>query len=139
MAYKTPAEKRRRIKEAVLRKIALGVTWCVSGREMYRFGAVRVHARFCAEGAGNYRFNINPNTLSADHELWICGQADHWYLIPIQVLQDMYDHPDAYPDRMHPAIRVVTVDASAHSVGYAAPGVKRSLHQYFRATLARPG
>jgi len=138
MAYKTSAEKRQQIKEAVLQGIAPGVPWRVCGREMYRVGAVDVHARFCAEGTGHYKFNINPNSLSADYELWICGGADHWYLIPTRVLQEMHDYPNAYPDNMHPEIRVVSVDAGGHSVGYAAPGVKLSLQQYFRAAVPQP-
>ena len=138
MAYTTSAEKRRQIKEAVLHEIAPGVSCHVCGRRRgatYLFGSIRVHARFCAQGIGHYKFNINPSTLNADYELWICGKTDHWYLIPVHVIQEMYDHPDAYPDRRHPEIRVVTVDATAHSVAYAAPSVKRSLHQYYQAKL----
>jgi hypothetical protein len=139
MAYKTPEGRRRQIKEAVLHEIMPSVSSHVCGREVYLLGEVRIHVRFCAKGEGNYKFNINPNTLRADYELWICGKPEHWYLIPVRVLQEMYDHPAAYPDKTHPEIRVVSLDATHHLAGYAAPSVKRDMRSYFGATLAKSG
>lgn len=57
-----------------------------------------------------YKFNINPNTLSADYELWICGSAGVWYLVPIDLIGRIYSDPAAYPDHRHPEIRVVSLN-----------------------------
>ena len=104
-------------------------------RETYAIASVQVHVRYCAEGSGNYKFNINPNTLHADYELWICGEANHWYLIPVNVMKAMYDHPEAYPDRMHPEIRVVSVNMRDHSALYGSPSIKYDIRPYYRNKL----
>ena len=136
MAYVSSASKRQMIKDEVLSAISGGASAVIYGREIYRLGSTTVHARYCSSGSGNYyKFNINPNTLRADFELWICGSRDHYYLIPMSVIEDMYKHPTAYPDNHHPEIRVVSVDSAAHRVGYAAPSVSLDLASYFCATL----
>jgi hypothetical protein len=134
MAYLTPRATREQIKEAVFRSIAPGETPCRVGREreMYRIRGRKVHARYSAR---NYKFNLNPNTLRADFELWICGSCEHWYLIPIDVIRYMYEQPAAYRDNTHTEIRFVAVDGSAHRVEYAASRLSLSLAPYFRATL----
>ena len=135
MAYLTSQTTRQRIKVAVFNRIAQGETVTRCGREIYRMGEMKVHARYCAPGSEHYKFNLNPNTLRADFELWICGSAEHWYLIPIDVIRQMYDHPAAYPDNLHADIRVVTVDAQSHRVVYAAPSILLDLVPYFQATI----
>ncbi|MBI5725334.1 MAG: hypothetical protein HZA50_15360 [Planctomycetes bacterium] len=135
MAYTTSKEQRRQIKDSVLNKITLGVKYRACGREMYAIASVQVHARYCAEGSGNFKFNINPNTLRSDYELWICGDTSHWYLIPVRVIKAMYDHPEAYPDKLHPEIRVVSVDMRDHSAVYASPSIKQDLCPYYQAKL----
>src|SRR2546425_292217 len=107
----------------ILNRIAPGFAPVPWGRVSYRLRGVSVHARYCAPGTGNYKFNINPNSLRSNYELWICGNAKHWYLIPVHVLRQMYDHLAAYPDNHHPEIRVVSVDALTHRAGYAAPSI----------------
>lgn len=139
MAYRTSQARRQRIKDAVLDAIAPEELVGKCGRELYRVSGATVHARYCAPGPGNYKFNINPNTLRADYELWICGTADHWYLVPIAVIATLYEHPRAYPDTHHPEIRVVSVGAREHSVMYAAPSISLDLAPYFRATLGAEG
>ena len=84
----------------------------------YQIGASIIHVRFCS-GITEFRFNINPNTLSADYELWICGAADQFYLIPIKILQWIYEHPNTYPDHHHPEIRVVSIDITTHQLQFA--------------------
>jgi len=135
MAYATSNIERDQAKQQVLQRIARGGRVSNCGREQYGISNLTVHARFCAAGRGHFKFNINPNTLRADFELWICGSPDQYYLIPISVMRSIYDHPDSYPDRHHPEIRVVTVDNSAHRVMYAAPSITTSLRPYFRAVL----
>ncbi len=135
MAYVSSRQERQRIKTEVLESVAPRSRRLPCGRGSYRLDGLSVHVRYCAPGTGNYKFNINPNSLRANFELWICGDAKHWYLIPVPVLRQMYDHPAAYPDNHHPEIRVVSVDTAAHRAGYASPSISLSLLPYFRAQL----
>ena len=136
MAYVSSKQARDQIKMEVLELVAPRSTSAPCGRESYRLRGACVHVRYCAPGKSNYKFNINPNSLRASYDLWICGDGKHWYLIPVHVLRQMYDHPAAYPDNHHPEIRVVSVNALTHRVGYAAPSITLDLSPYFRADLA---
>jgi len=97
-----------------------------------------VHVRYCSPNANapvKFKFNINPNTLSADYELWVCGSATVYYLMPISFMQGIYDNPNSYIDRRNPEIRVVSVDTDSHTVTYASGGVSSSLRSYLGVTL----
>lgn len=125
-------------KKDALAKVAKGATITPAGRAKFRIGKLVVHIRYCSPNASapeKFRFNVNPNTLSADYELWVCGNATIYYLIPISLMQGIYDNPNSYVDRMHPEIRVVSVDAHSHTVTYATGGVSSSLRGYLCATL----
>lgn len=135
MAYLTARDERQQVKRSVFERIAPGQSVRRIGRELYEVAARTVHARFCALGAGGYKFNINPNTLRAEYELWICDSSELWYLIPIYEIATMYRHPTAYPDYHHPDIRVLSVDAIRHRVKYAAPNVSLDVKPYLRALL----
>jgi len=129
------------IKQAVIDRIAEGRRWSKAvgrGPEKYDVGGKIVHARYCSpsgKSSTHYKFNINPNTLRSDYELWVCGNEQRYYLIPIRHIREMYEHPDAYPDKHHPAIRVVSVDVGSHGAMYAAGGARLDLKQFYRATL----
>jgi len=126
------------VKRSVLATIAGGATLSAAGRSKKRIGNNVVHVRFCSvdSGApGKFKFNINPNTLSADFELWICGEASDYYLIPISFIHNIYDNPSTYQDKRHEEIRVVSVDTHGHSVMFAAGGVCASIRPFLRATL----
>jgi hypothetical protein len=135
VAYISTKGERDRIKLEVLSSVDSNSKPVSAGRESYRLGAVTVHVRYCSTGKGKYKFNINPNSLRATHELWICGDAKHWYLLPIRVLRQMYEHPRAYPDNHHPEIRVVSVDTQIHRVGFAAGSIALDLTPYFQAGM----
>jgi len=125
-------------KNAALAKVANGVTVVSVGNAKARIGNAVVHVRYCSRNLsapGKFKFNINPNTLSADYELWVCGSAVLYYLMPISFMRGIYDNPNTYIDRMHPEIRVVSIDANAHTVIYAAGGVSSSLRAYLCAAL----
>ena len=125
-------------KKAALAIIAKGATVAPAGNAKARIGNSVTHVRYCSPNAtapGKFKFNINPNTLSADYEMWVCGSAAVYYLTPISFMQNIYDNPDTYVDRRHPEIRVVSVDTHSHTVTYASGGVKSSLRAYFGATL----
>ena len=125
-------------KKAALAKVAKGATVVSLGNAKVSVGKSVVHVRYCSPNAsapGKFKFNINPNTLSADYELWVCGSAMVYYLMPISLMQSIYDNPNTYIDRMHPEIRVVSVDTDSHTVTYASGGEKNSLRIYLGATL----
>ena len=125
-------------KNAALAKVAKGAKFTPAGNAKVRIGKSEVHVRYCspnAKASGKFKFNINPNTLSADYELWVCGSAKLYYLMPISFIRDIYENPNTYIDRRHPEIRVVSVDTHLHTVTYASGGVKSSLGKYFGATL----
>ncbi len=120
-------------KKAALSKIANGATIVPAGNAKVRIGNSIIHVRFCSRNKaapGKFKFNINHNTLSADYELWVCGSAAIYYLMPIEFMRDIYNNPDTYIDRMHPEIRVVSVDTNIHTVTYASGGTNSNLRGY---------
>ncbi len=126
------------IKGRVLNEIAEGRPVAGGGRALYRVGSRRIHVRFCSTDrrkVSKYKFNIIPTTLSADYELWICGGADSYCLIPRRVVHDIYRHPSAYVDRRHPQLRVVSVDAAVHNAMFARGGVSIDLRRFFQVRL----
>ena len=125
-------------KRVVLQRIAGELQPVALGRAKFRIGTSTIHVRFCSENQASptkYKFNINPNTLSADHEVWICGSSNWFYLAPISAMNHMYNHPDSYPDRLHPEITVVSLDTSGHRVTYALGGQTLDFSPYFQATV----
>ena len=100
------------IKKAVYKRIAGSQTWYPSGRAKIRVGQDIVHVRFCStnrRSPSKYKFNINPNTLTADFELWICGDEETYFLIPIEIIKEIYRDPDTYQDYHHEGIKVVSI------------------------------
>jgi hypothetical protein len=125
-------------KNAALANVANGVSIVSVRKAKAQIGKALDHVRFCSrtlDASGKFKFNINPNTLSADYELWVCGSSALYYLMPVSFIRAIYDNPATYIDRIHPEIRVVSVNADAHTVTYAAGGVSSSLQGYLCATL----
>ena len=113
------------VKNEVLDNIASGNNVIFIGKAKYKIGENVVHVRFCStnkHAPRKYKFNINPNTLSSNFELWICGGIDVFYLIPIGVIESIYHDPDSYQDRHHPRIKIVSIDTNSHCVTYAKGG-----------------
>jgi hypothetical protein len=128
------------IKREVLDKISAGQGWSWAGKARVKIGHITIHVRYCsADGkqSPHYKFNVNPNSLRADYELWICGSPEVWYLVPIDVINRMYSDPAAYPDYRHPDIRVVSLNKSTNSVTYAAGGRSAELSEFLGRTLPR--
>jgi hypothetical protein len=125
-------------KKTALGQVAKSKKVAKVGKAKYCVGKSSGHIRFCSanpKAPEHSKFNINPNTLSADFELWICGNGSTYYLSPIVQIQSIYENPDAYIHRMHPKLRVVSVDTLLHEATYAAGGVRTSLGRFLRATL----
>ena len=112
-------------KIAALATAAPGVKPVPLGSSKFRLGSHVVHTRFCSEDAdrpGKFKFNINPNTLTADFELWVCGAPSKFYLVPMPILKKVYDDPATYVDRAHPEIRVVSIAAHLNRAQYGSGG-----------------
>jgi hypothetical protein len=121
------------VKQSVVTTVAGSKNCVPSGVASYRIDGTVLHVRFCSKDqkdSGRYKFNINPNTLRADWECWICGDRSLHYLIPTEILRSLYDDPRAYVDSHHPAIRVVSVDAMRDEALYARGGKRLDLKQY---------
>lgn len=121
------------IKRAVLDRIAQGKGWSPSGLSTFSSSNRTVHVRYFSPPS--CKFNINRNTLLAGYELWICGDEHQYYLIPIDLVRSMYDDPQAYPDRHHPKIRVVSVNVHTDRVMFAAGGKTLDLAFFRGSTL----
>lgn len=122
------------IKVEVLRRVSAGERWFSAGKAKVKVGRFVLHVRYCSPDRSNsarYKFNINPNSLNADYELWICGDAGHYYLVPNTLIREMYDDPSAYPDQHHADVRVVSVHRGTHTVTYATGGKSADLSEFF--------
>jgi len=126
------------VKVSVLNAIAIGRSVTPLGHAKYRIAGWTVHVRFCSvntKASAKFKFNLNPNTLSADYELWICGSPTRFYLMPRSTVLMMYEHPAAYIDRRHPEIRVVSLDVTDNAATFAAGGEKLDLRRFLNRTL----
>jgi hypothetical protein len=50
----------------------------------------RCAVRYCSRNVSaprKFKFNINPNSLSAGCELWVCGSAAIYYMMPSYLQQ----------------------------------------------------
>lgn len=129
----------KRIKLSVLRKVGNGLNPSeTSGLSNYRVAEKTIHARFCSVNYRSpkmFKFNINPNTVRADYELWICGDGRLFYLLPTAIMQAIYDDPKGYQDYRHKKIRVVSVDSSKDEITYKAGGGKMYIKRYRNETF----
>lgn len=126
------------IKHSVLDQITMGKPLQPNGRAKFSVNGTIIHVRYCRppkSGRPLYKFNINPNTLTSDYELWICGNVNSYYLIPRGIIEQMYKDPDAYVDKHHEEIRIISVNAKNESAIYARKGKSLNLKQYFKATV----
>jgi hypothetical protein len=97
-----------------------------------------VHMRFCSKpmpDGATFGYNINPNTLSSDYEVWICGRSEVYYLIPIAVIKKIYADPGAYVDSTHPEMRVAHIHTGTHRATFSTRGSGLDFAAYFRAIL----
>jgi hypothetical protein len=63
-------------------------------------------------------FDINPAALKADYNLWVCGTADNYYLIPYRIIRSIYDDPAAFHHKKYPDIVVVNVGLVSNLITY---------------------
>ena len=127
-------------KKQLVSELAEGETPEYAGRAKFKVSAGVVHIRFCSTNSSNskqYKFNINKNTLSADFELWICGSKERWYLLPMDLIREIHQHPDAYDDNQHPGLTVVSVYSDSDEVMFARVGVRKNIREYYLANFEK--
>jgi hypothetical protein len=125
-------------KQVTLQHIAGTMPVVDIGNATVKIGQWLIHLRFCSDNQrapGKYKFNINPNTLRSDYELWICGRPQHYYFMPVSLMKEFYHHPEPYVDSYHPNIHIVSVDYEQHKVTYARGGTSTNLIQYLCTVL----
>ena len=125
------------IKREVLLKVANGKSLLPYGRAKWKIGDKVVHVRFVTSRKPDktHAYNVNPTTLTADYELWICSNAKTYYLTPMPIISRMYHHPDSYIDGADVNRRIMSVNTTTHLTLYARGGRKEQFAEYFRATL----
>ena len=140
-AEKNHPRMNERAKEAVLTQISGGRPWRKAyghGKSKWKIEEKIVHMRFCSspttDGA-TFAYNINPNTLSSDYEVWICGRSDDYYLIPIAVIKRIYADAGAYVDSWHPEMRVAHIHTGSHHATFSSDGVGLDFAAHFRWCL----
>lgn len=125
------------IKREVLDRVFNGKEYTHMKRKAnVRFGAQLVHVRMTKGRTTRFPFNINPTTLQADYEVWICGTAEAYFLLPARLIRKMYEHRNAYPDNWHSNYRVVTVDVRTRRAVFATPSRSKDLRPYFCSVLS---
>ena len=108
-------------KNEVLRRLAGTASIIRLPKTKVKIGNTVIHTRFrsSSKSGGNiWSFNINPNTLTADFELWVCGSSVVYYLIPRTTIERIYNDPAGYPDYAHDGIRVADINSATHMCSY---------------------
>lgn len=129
------------IKRNVLNTISDGNGWqkvSGHGRSKWSVQDKIVHVKFRARakaGGTIYSFNISPSSLDADFEVWICGTAESFYLIPTIEIEAIYNTPGTYIDSWHPDLCVVDINLSDHRVKYSSVAAHKDFGPYFNQTL----
>jgi len=129
-------------KRSVLNHISGGLDW----KEAQRYGKSKwevsgnvIHMRFCSNSNKDgctYVYNINPNTLNAHFEVWICGNSSRYYFIPIPIIKQIYTDPEGFVDKQHQNMRVVHINTSTHKVNFSrTKNNEIDFNEYFCAVL----
>lgn len=119
-------------------KIANGNSITELGKHKVFICGKDIHYRFKTNPKTNpnrFPFNINPNSLTSQLELFICGNENTYYLVPTEMLKEMYNHPNAYRDKLHPDITIITINISNDTVTYGRPSLNKHLSAYKNITL----
>ena len=123
--------------EDALLKIANGKSIKHKNKSIVEINGISIHCRY-ASGSGveeqeKYPFNINPNTLTAQYELWVCATSDWYYIIPIDVIKSIYDDPDTYVNKYpgQELIKTVNVIVENDILRFGKNGKQIQITQYW--------
>ncbi len=121
-------------RDAVLKKIS-------QGKEYLRFGGVtfiidnrKYHIKVKTGQLKKYPFNINPTVLEADFEVYVCGNDNLYYLIPITLIKEMHTDPSAMPDHRYSGYTVIDVHPGKNIIKYGTGGKFINIGKYRNIT-----
>lgn len=128
-------------KETVLNKIADGQQISRLPKSKAKIGDKIFHYRlksFAANGSDKFPFNINPNTLTADFEVWICGSENTFYTVPIKTIKEIYNDPDTYTNSNENQgnIKTLTFDSYYNIAKYGRNRKQISLKDFENQTIS---
>ena len=119
--------------QIIFQKLANGKSTYDFGKHKVNVAGKTIHWRkksFPRKNPSKFPFNINPNSLSADYELFICGDEKNYFLLPKELVKMMNSHPNAYPDRRNPGYTIITIDIRYSEAVYASPSIALNLMSY---------
>ncbi len=110
-------------RQLVLENISEGSPIIHLKKNLAKVNGKIIHYRYKSKASDMSRrfpFNINPTTLSADFEIWICGNQDLYFIIPIKEIKKIYDDPDTYTNstKNQSLIKTLTVDTLKNVAKY---------------------
>lgn len=98
------------VKEKVLKRVSNGNEIIYLPKAKVKINNLIYHYREDSyKPSGKYPFNINPNTLSSDYEIWICGSENIYYLIPKFEIEKIY-FSGATPNQTPGQENIITID-----------------------------
>ena len=121
-------------RDAVLEKIDGGRDYTKRGRVTYKIDGKYYHIKVKTGQRVKYPFNINPNVLEADFEVYICGTDFVYYLLPIEVIKNMHSDPSAMPDYRNPGYTIIDVCPGEDKIKYGTGGKSLNIGKYRNLT-----
>lgn len=121
-------------REIVLNEISNG-DYTKIGQVTYRINEKLVHIKGNSRRSNKYPFNINPAVLRADFEVYICGDENTFYVIPVHIIRMMYCDPDAMPDNYHSGYTIIDVHTDTNKIVFGTGGKGIDVTQYRSKTI----
>lgn len=125
-----------------MEKARISVLHQISGGEFRKIGRVsyiinnkKVHIKGKSGNSYKYPFNINKTVLSADFEVYICGNDQQFYIIPNNIIKMMYNDPSAMFDSHHPDYTIIDVIPSKDRIVFGTGGKLISISEYKSQTI----
>lgn len=125
-------------KRLALAEIAGGASVMRAGRHKFSVLGRIVHIRFSSGDILNrnrFQFVLYANALNADYELWVCGAATTYYLLPMGVARRIHEESKKYANNRKSEFWTVSIYINRHIVTYGAGQKRMSLRRYFRTRL----
>ncbi len=121
-------------RDEVLKKLAKGKPFARLSQVTYDIDGNKFHIKAKTGHSDDYPFNINNKVLEADYEVYVCGNSDLFYAIPIDIIKKMHSDADAMPDNRHPGYTIVHVRPNEDKIKYAAPSKSVNIKLYKNCT-----
>ena len=117
-------------RQQVLLRISNGYQPIQEGRVTYSINGLIFHIKGKAGSGNDYPFNINNAVLGADYEVYICGNSNLFYVIPIDIIRQVHSDPNAMADRHNPGYTIIHIRTDVNELLYAAPAQTIDISSY---------